>query len=433
MILHSLFSDHMVIQRDKPIYLRGMGAGQVTATFMGKTYKHFSKGGDWMIELPAQTAGGPYEMTVDLDGEVRTITDIMIGEVFIAGGQSNMQMGLGESVPPRDGIEDCPLVRYYHTRRPEIAPRQLGEYWSIATKEKAPAMSAVAWVAATKFAKEKNIAVGIVTAFQGAAILQSYIRRDLLMAHPAGHVFTPRYGEYMMAHTIWSPRGMLYDLQIRHLSPLSVRAVLWYQGESNAHPVEAKMFTDLMRLLLQCFREAFCDPELPFIQVQLAPHGRRGYNTTIGREMQWKASKEIPGLAIVTIGDVGDYDNIHPLRKEQVGDRVYRAIRHTVFGETDIPYLGPVKKACVYDGNTVTVTFDHIEGGLTTDGEIDNCYLLDEAGERHLATCRIVGETLVATANIPRAVGIEFGMEPFNEMHLFNGETLPAVEFEDHV
>ncbi len=67
------------------------------------------------------------------------------------------------------------------------------------------------------------------------------------------------------------------------------------------------------------------------------------------------------------------------------------------------------------------------------DSEIDNLYLLDEAGERHLATCRIEGETLVATADIPRAVGIEFGMEPFNEMHLFNGETLPAVEFEDHI
>lgn len=433
MILHSLFSDHMVIQRDQPIYVRGTGAGHVSVTFMGKTYETFCRAGDWEIELPAKPAGGPYEMTVDLDGEVRTITDIMIGEVFIAGGQSNMQMGLGENVPIRDGIEDCPLVRYYHTRRPEIAPRQVGEYWSVATADKARAMSAVAWVAATRFAKEKNIAVGIVTAFQGAAILQSYIHRDLYDAHPVSRVFTPRFAQYMVSYPTWNRAGMLYDLQIRHISPLSVRAVLWYQGEANAHPIEAAMFTDLMRLLMQGFREAFRNPTLPFIQVQLAPHGLRGYDTTIGREMQWKASQEIPDLAIVTIGDVGDHDQIHPPRKEQVGDRVYRAIRHTVFGETDIPYLGPVMKTCTYEGGTVTVSFDHIEGGLVTDGEIDNFFLLDEAGERHPAACRIEGDTLVATADIPRAVGAEFGMEPFNEMHLFNGETLPAVEFADHI
>ena len=429
MIVSSLFTDHMVLQREKPIRIFGTGAGRVKITFLGEEREVVCRGGDWETEFPASPAGGPYEMTFAFDDRTVTVTDVMIGEVFLAGGQSNMQMGLGSSVPPRDGIEDQPLVRYFQTNRPERGSTSLGEYWTVATKDKVRGMSAVAWHAAIRLAKELGVAVGIVTAFQGAAILQSFIRRDLYDASPVSRIFSQRYGQYMVSYPVWSYPGMLYDFQIRRLSPLSVRAVMWYQGEANADPTEVTIFTEQMRLLMQSFREAFRDPALRFVQVQLAPHGLRGYNTTRGREMQWKASEEIEDLAIITIGDVGDHDDIHPPRKEQVGERMYRAILHTVFGRTEVPYLGPVMQTCTYAGNRVTVTFTHTEGGLTTDGEIDNLYLIDKAGEKQLASCRIEGETLVAEANIEEAVGVEFGMEPYNEMHLFNGETLPAVEF----
>lgn len=431
MILHTLFSDHMVLQAEKPIRIFGSGAGHASVSFLGKTYEVDCRGGDWVIELPAKQAGGPYEMQVNIDGAERTITDVMIGEVIIAGGQSNMQLQVGACVPPTEfEIQDEPLVRYYNTQRPEPG-EWLRPEWTVATKDKARGMSAVAYFAAIRLARAKGVAVGIVTAFQGAAILQSFIRPDLYAASECSKKFTPQYASYMLNYPVWSRPGMLYEFQIKRLSPLSVRAVVWYQGEANGHPEEAVMFTELMRMMMTSLREAFCDPFLPFVQVQLAPNQDRGIGTVKARQAQWRASQELTGLAIVTIGDVGEPHEIHPTRKEQVGQRVYRALMHTVYGHTEIPYLGPVKKTCTYEGGRVTVTFTHTEGGLKTDGDINCLYLIDEAGEKHLAKCRIEGDTLVGEADIAKAVGAEFGMEPFFEMHLFNGEGIPAVSFED--
>ena len=431
MLLHSLFSDHVVLQADKPIRVFGMGTGHATVTFLGNTREVDCKGGDWEVEFPAEKAGGPYEMQVNIDGEERTITDVMIGEVIIAGGQSNMQLPVGACVPPAEfEMQDEPLVRYYNTQRPE-AGEWLRPEWTIATKDKARGMAAVAWHAAVRLSRAKGVAVGIVTAFQGAAILQSFIRPDLFEASECSKRFSPMYASYMANYPVWSRPGMLYNFQIKRLSPLSVRAVIWYQGEANGHPEEAAQFTELMRLMMTSFRDAFREPSLPFVQVQLAPNQDRGIGTVKARQAQWKAARELPGLAIVTIGDVGEPHEIHPTRKEQVGQRVFRALMHTVYGHTEIPYLGPVMESCTYEGGRVTVTFTHTEGGLKTDGEINCLNLIDEAGVKHPATCRIEGDTLIGEADIKKAVGAEFGMEPFFEMHLFNGEGLPAVSFED--
>lgn len=426
MILHNLFSDHMVLQREKPIRIFGMGAGHIAITFLGKTYEADNAGGDFCLTLPSYPAGGPYEMQVSLDGEQKTLTDIMIGEVFLAGGQSNMQMKLSEVVPPRDGITDHPTVRYYTAQRPERGERY-GANWVVATAENAPAMSALSWMFATKWADLKGVAVGIVTAYQGAAILQSFLPRERLLATEMGRHYSNQHAANQRLYPVWGADGMLYDFMIKRLAPLSMRAVLWYQGESNNGYEEATFFAALMKLFVECFRETFMD-DIPFVQVQIAPFGTSASSGLI-RQAQMKAGEITPGLATVTAGDVGEETQIHPSHKEEIAERLVRAVRHTVFGETDVPYLGPVLKSAAYDGNTARFTFDHAEGGLITDGEIDNLYLLDGEGKKHLATCRLEGETLVATADIGEITGAELGMEPFSVMHLFNGEGLPAVQF----
>lgn len=427
MILHNLFSDHMVLQREKPIRLFGMGAGHISVTFLGATYELDNAGGDFCLTLPAQPAGGPYEMHVDLDGEKRIFSDIMIGEVFLAGGQSNMQMKLCEVVPPKEGIVDCPAVRYYTAQRPERGERH-GAEWVVATAETAPLMSALGWMFATKWSALQGVAVGIVTAYQGAAILQSFIPRERLLSTEMGEHFSDQRAANLRTYPVWGADGMLYEFMIKRLAPLSMRAVLWYQGESNTSYEEATFFAELMKLFVECFREVFMD-DIPFVQVQIAPFGSSCGAHGLIREAQMKASEIIPGLATVTIGDVGEEKQIHPSHKEEIADRLVRAVRHTVFGETDIPYLGPTLQAATYAGNTARITFTHIEGGLMTDGEIDNLYLLDREGKKHLAVCRIEGDELVATADVAEIAGAELGMEPFSVMHLFNGEGLPAVQF----
>ena len=184
----------------------------------------------------------------------------------------------------------------------------------------------------------------------------------------------------------------------------------------------------MKQLFVECFRRAFMD-EIPFVQVQIAPFGSSCAAHGLIREAQMKAGEITPALATVTIGDLGEETQIHPSRKEEIADRLVRAVRHTVFGETDIPYLGPTLLGADYRGNTARFTFTHTEGGLQTDGEIDNLYLLDSAGKPHLAACRIEGDTLLATAGVDYVTGAELGMQPFSVMHLFNGEGLPAVQF----
>lgn len=427
MILHNLFSDHMVLQCEKPIRLFGMGAGHIAVTFLGHTYEADCTGGDFCLTLPAYPAGGPYEMVVDLDGDKRTLTDIMLGEVFLVGGQSNMQMKLCEVLPPRDGIHACPAVRYYTAARPERG-EPFGAEWVLATEETAPRMSAIGWMFGTKWAALKGVAVGIVTAYQGAAILQSFLPKERLLATEMGQHYSPQHAANQRNYPVWGADGMLYDFMLKRLAPLSMRAVLWYQGESNNDAEEATFFAPLMKLFVTCFRALFLD-EIPFVQVQIAPFGTSCTAHGLIRQAQWEASQITPGLAIVTIGDIGERDQIHPSHKEEIADRLVRAVRHTVFGECDVPYLGPTLRTATFAGGTARFTFDHTEGGLATDGPIDNLYLLDEAGKRYPATCHLEGDTLVAEAPLPRAVGAEWGMEPFSVMHLFNGEGLPAVQF----
>lgn len=338
-----------------------------------------------------------------------------------------MQMKLSEVVPPKGGIADCRAVRYYTAQRPERGERY-GAEWVVATAEAAPHMSALAWMFATKWAALKGIAVGIVTAYQGAAILQSFIPQDRLLATEMGKHFSAQHASNQRTYPVWGADGMLYNFMIKRLAPLSMRAVLWYQGESNNDFEEAEIFPALMKLFIECFREAFLD-DVPFVQVQIAPFGSSCAAHGLIREAQMKASEITPGLATVTVGDVGEEKQIHPSRKEEIAERLVRAVRHTVFGETDVSYLGPMMHTVNVDGNTARITFMHTEGGLVTDGEIDNLYLIDETGGRHRASCRVEGDALVASAGVDRIVGIEMGMEPFSVMHLFNGEGLPAVQF----
>lgn len=450
MILNPLFSDHMVLQRRRPIRVFGMGVGRVEVEFLGKKYSHYSHGGNWCFELDPAEAGGPYEMTVSLDGETRVLRDVLVGEVFIAGGQSNMQVVLGENgviatpdlgdgqteLTPAQSVLlsstpiALPSVRFFGVVRPESCGFT-GRDWQVADENTCRGMSAIGWIFARRMWETYGVPVGIVTCYQGAAILQSFIEKNMLRADPAGQRMSLQRARSVVNYPVWNFDGMIYDFMVRRIMPLAFRAVLWYQGESNSDPVEGELFVDLMRLLRDCWREAFKYPELPIIQVQITPFGTgnpRGWLAI--QEGQARAAKELEGVYLVTGGDVGEEKNIHPVRKEPIADRLFRAVRHEIFGETEIPYLGPEMRECRFEGGRVTVTFDGVGTGLTQDGEIDNFVLVDENGTRHPAVCRITGkDTLTAEAPIANATAAEFAYTGFNVMHLFSSEGLPAQLF----
>lgn len=450
MILNPLFSDHMVLQRRRPIRVFGMGVGRVEVEFLGKKYSHYSHGGNWCLELDPAEAGGPYEMTVSMDGETRVLRDVLIGEVFIAGGQSNMQVPLGsEGVIATPDLGDgateltpvqsvlltstpvsLPSVRVFGIVRPESCGFT-GRDWVVADENTCRSMTAIGWIFARRMWETYGVPVGIVTCYQGAAILQTFIEKNMLRADPAGQRMSLQRARSVVTYPVWNHDGMLYDYMVRRIMPLSVRAVLWYQGESNSDVVEGEIFVDLMRLLRDCWRESFRDPDLSFFQVQITPFGTGNHAGWIAiQEGQARAAKELEGVYLITGGDVGEEKNIHPLRKEPIADRLFRAVRHEIFGETEVAYLGPEMRECRFEEGRVTVTFDGVGKGLMQDGEIDNFVLVDENGTRHAAACRITGkDTLVAEAPVGKITAAEFAYTGFNVMHLFSSDGLPAQLF----
>ena len=428
MILHPLFSDHMVLQRGRPIRVFGMGVGKLEIEFLGRHYVQDCPGGDFCAELDAAEAGGPYEMTIRLGDETRVLHDVMIGEVFLAGGQSNMQMKLGEQIPMSEAPEDCPLFRYYTVLRPERG-EPYGQEWVVADRKNCYGMSAIAWFLATRMVRTYGVAVGIVSCYQGAAILQSFIRRDLLLSAPEGQCCSRQRARSIVVYPNWNRDGFLYEYMVRQVAPYALRAVLWYQGESNSDYDEAKIFVGLMRLLRDCWREVFRDPTLPFFQVQIAPFRGGDESGPYIRAAQEAAAEELEGVYLVTTGDVGEEHGIHPHRKEEVAERLFRAVRCEIFGEA-IRYLGPRMRDFCFGEGEATFCFSGTGGGLTTDGEIDSLYLLDATGRRVRAVCRVEGDTLRATApELGRVTGAEFGCESFYTMHLFSGDGLPALQF----
>ena len=470
-IPNALFSDGAVLQRDQaiPVWGTAKDGENVTVEFAGQKLKTTAASGKWRVNLTPLAAGGPFTMTIS-GNNVVTVKDLFVGEVWLCSGQSNMHFRMVSVANSAQEIAaaDYPALRFFNVpQQMEQSPStELQGEWKSISPETADQCSAVAFYFGRDLQKKLGIPVGLIISAVGGSRIESWMRAETLAAtgQSADLVkkwadtspekfkrISKEYAAFQYQRDQVHPQlvkdakaqslplppppvapklrthdapSALHNGMIAPLQPFAIRGAIWYQGESNSG--QPMLYQKLLPALIQDWRSAWGTP-LPFLFVQLAPY--KGTHPSF-RDAQLAISQSTPLTAIAVTTDVGDANNIHPTRKEPVGQRLALAARALAYGEK-IEYSGPIYDSMTASDGKVILRFKHIGGGLIAkDGALKGFTLAGSDGKFFPATATIQGDTVVVISDkIANPTAARYGWTQFPEVNLFNQEGLPAAPF----
>lgn len=330
MKLDALFSDGIVFAEGKPVRIFGEGEGSASVRFCGRTADAVSRGGRWIAELPPVNAGGPYELEICLDGEITVLKDVYVGKVYLVAGQSNAEFRLCESDEPGSGYLDDPLLRNYFVARPWIENDTYGpdDGWRRAEKTAVGDWSAIAYLAGRAVRRTTGTAVGVISCYQGASIIESWLpERDAeRFALPAEKLHIDHnYPDY----AAWNKNGVIYEKMLSRILPFSYSGVIWYQGESDTTVYEGEIYDKELLCFIDAVRRGTYDPDLRFAVIQIADFdGRKTYDPEGWRAVQLaqeRAVKEDKNSVLIVSADVCESSCIHPTKKTALSERAAAA------------------------------------------------------------------------------------------------------------
>lgn len=462
--LPALYADGMVLQRDTPIIIRGTAdAGtKIEVAIAGQKLKTTtSKQGKWQVELKPMKVMRGARLTITAGKEKRVFNDVAVGEVWLCSGQSNMAFRMNECAGAADDIKNSKnadirlfdMKARWETGNVEWAAEvtdsvnHLQYYkpttWKKADPETVAKFSAVAYYYGKMLQDSLKVPVGLICNAIGGSTTESWIDRHTLeYEFPAilrdwtNNDFVQdwargRAKKNMAKNTAKFLRHpyepcYLFESGILPLEQYNIKGVIWYQGESNAHNIEAH--ETLFTLLVNSWRKNWNNPEMPFYFVQLSSLNRPSWPRF--RDSQRQLAENIPYAGMAVSSDVGDSTDVHPRKKQPVGERLARQALNKTYGIAITP-AGPQPKLAVADGDKVIVTFDCAEGMHPSNGnEIITFEVAHYDGLFHKASAEVVGNTIVLTC--PEVKGprfVRYGWQPFTRANLVNGEGLPASSF----
>ena len=485
--LPHVFSSHMVLQQDKPLAVWGWGqpGETVTVQFLGESKQATANDhGEWKLVLAPQKAGGPHTFTVSGSSTVK-FDDVMVGEVWLCSGQSNMEMGMGAI---KDAQKEIAAANYPGIRLLKVVKKwtpepqsDIGGTWKVCSPQSVAeegwgGFSAAAYFFGRELHKELGVAVGLIDSSWGGTVIQTWTPPEGFAAVPAlkaeyervqladprtaahqqrleqtlketqqwvdaarkamaGRTLAPPMPTYPAE--LLPPRDVqhataLYNGMIHPLCPFALRGAIWYQGESNLG--DGPLYTERMKALIGGWRELWGTGEFPFYFVQIAPYNYGGNPET--EAVLWEAQAAalaIPHTGMAVINDIGNLRDIHPANKQDVGKRLALWALAKDYGRPQLTYSGPTYKAMSLEGDKLRLTFDHVGGGLASrDGQPLNWFEVIDAEEGGFvkATARIDGATvLVSAPEVKHPVAVRYAWGMLAEPNLMNAEGLPAGAF----
>jgi sialate O-acetylesterase len=472
----ALFGDHMVLQQDASVPVWGTAAAgeAVTVTFGDqKQTATADAGGKWMVHLTKLTSGGPAEMTIAGKNSI-TIKDILVGEVWVGSGQSNMQFPVSASKGAYAGLineaqeiaaANYPKIRMFTVRDSKSATplTTLRGTWEVCSPETVPGFSAVGYLFARDLQKEINLPVGIVTTAVGASTAESWISREALVADPLLKPMVDNFDAILAAtkanpqatmtptlrppwpmnKALPNPNGRLanpvndqheptvdFNGMVNPVIPYAMRGVIWYQGESVCWgDAGVSEYGRVQATLIKDWRTRWGEGDFPFYIVQL-PGQQNVSNNPRLREQQGTVL-QIPNTAMAVIIDTGEAKNVHPHNKAPLGERLTKIALANLYGRK-IEYSGPVYDSMKVEGGAIRVSFNHIGGGLVAKGGPLKWFRIAGADQKFVdADARIDGETvIVSSPQVSAPVAVRYAWDNFPDgCNLWNAADIPASPF----
>jgi sialate O-acetylesterase len=415
--LPKIIDSHMVLQQDLPLNIWGWAeAGEEVTVELGKnkaTAKTDAEG-NWKVTLPAMKADGKaHQMTISGKNKI-VLEDILIGEVWLGSGQSNMQWALNGTTGGKEAAAaaDLPNIRLFHVPRVKAkAPaKDVKAKWTVCKPGPAGGFSAVLFYMGNRLHKELEVPIGLIHSSWGGSLIEPWM--PVAKGGTAG----------------------MYNAMIAPIHPFSLRGIIWYQGESNVLSKKDGMkYLDKKKALIESWRAAW-GHDFSFYFVQIAPwQGRYGPGQLPALWEAQSATMKLPKTGMAVITDLVDnIRDIHPRNKLPVGNRLASWALAKDYGKEDEVYSGPHYKSSKIEGAKVIVSFSHTDGGLKArdDKPLNEFEIAGEDGMFVAAEATIDGDTVVVQSkDVAAPTQVRFGWRNVANPNLMNGKGLPASPF----
>lgn len=440
--LSRIFNNGMVLQREHiiPVWGTSTPNDSVYVSLDGVTVStKADTSGNWRLELPAHGAGGPFSMTVaSTSATTVTYTDVYIGDVWLASGQSNMELEINsaDSAASVKAAANDQRIRQFKIPK-ALANEPSGtlppsSIWRPATSQYVGSFTAVGYFFAKQLREHLDIPIGIINSSYGGSRIETWMS-DEMLGFDEGDIVLAN-GEPERQPTV------AYNKMIHPLLDFPIKGFIWYQGESNADNLEdALEYGELFKTMINGWRELWGLGDIPFLWIQLP-----NFNNPSVVPQVWDAWPQLrkgqssalsfPNTGEVVTIDVGAVD-IHPTYKQPVGRRLALVARKVAYGE-DLVYSGPRYRSNILrEDGTIAINFDHVGGGLVAEGsdsgEIYEFAVGDENGNLSWANARLENDQVIVwseTVTEPALVRYAWEFNPA-KVNLYNAEGLPAAPF----
>ena len=481
---NTIFNNNMVLQRNMKVPIWGTATAdeKVEVQFNGQKQTTKAKDGKWMLYLdPMKESTTLLTMTITGANNEVKIANILIGEVWLCAGQSNMEWALFKTNGGEEAIANSSNSQLRIFNIPHNGQMQpienINSNWTLSEPKTTKNISAVGYYFLSKLQKELNVPVGFINASYGGTIIEAWLSKEVLAVQPNKDKYMnpelmkkqydsivlkakPLIDAYERAKDSTKrinqpnpprPQGIpleykgtttIYNGEIYPLIPFAIKGIAWYQGESNAYPQRAGTYSQLLTSLIQSWRKEWKREDLPFIVIQLSGDAKKVQEKPVEvsgkamlKEAQFKVVQSTKNAVLVTTSDCGDLD-VHYREKRPIGERVCNAALALAY-QQKLEYTGPLYQTHKIEANKISISFTHANNGLmvkTDSVKPTSLYGFAIAGEDkkfYQAVAIIEGNKVVLSSkDVAKPVAVRYAWADFSfQWNLFNTEGYPASTF----
>ena len=448
--LPAIFSDHMVLQQNSSVLVWGWAEpGEKIEVkgcwqWFGGTKTKADEKGRWRVTIKTPKASDN-AATLKIKGSNEIIlSDILIGEVWICSGQSNMEMGMTaiDNADEEIAKADYPDIRLFHVGQAisTVPLQDVTGNWvkcspeTVASRGTWGGFSAAAYYFGRKLHKELHVPIGLISTNWGGTKAEAWTSRETIKDFDRFQkimemIDNPEKREANFKMHQNQPTA-LYNAMIAPLIPFRIAGVVWYQGESNRY--DPILYRTLFPAMIKDWRQHWGQGDFPFYYIQIAPFQYKGRDPSQAiREAQMMTLDTVSNVGMAVTMDIGEEKDIHPHNKLDVGERLARWALAKTYGQKDLVYSGPIYKSMAVENGKIRVSFDYVDGGLTAkDGGLTDFEIAGADQKFVPAEAAIDGETiLVSSDEVKDPVAVRYAWSNWVEGSLFNKAGLPASSF----